>query len=69
MKTATSATVFSDAVGLRISITYSEIDEETGKIIADNKRLDRVITDKTARTHANGVLNYAQEFIDSLEEG
>lgn len=67
MKTVTSATVFSDAVGLRISMTYSEIDESTGRIIADNKRLDRVLTDKTARSHANGVLNAAQEFIDALE--
>lgn len=67
MKTVTSATVFSDAVGLRISMTYSEIDEATGRIVADNKRLDRVLTDKTARSHANGVLNAAQEFIDALE--
>lgn len=68
MKTVTSATVFNDAVGLRLSLTYSEIDEESGRVIADNKRLDRVLTDKTARSHANGVLNAAQAFVDSLEE-
>lgn len=67
IRTVTSATVFNDAVGLRLSATYSEIDEETGKVISDNKRIDRVITDKTAKTHANGVLSYAQDFIDSLE--
>ena len=38
MKVATSATVFSDAVGTRISVTYSVIDEATGKIIEDNKK-------------------------------
>ena len=67
MKVVTSATVFSDAVGYRLSMTYSEIDEETGKIISDNMRIDRVITDKTAKSHAKAVLEYAQEFIDGLE--
>lgn len=68
MKTVTSATIFHDSVGLRISMTYSEVDEETGKIISDNKRVDRVITDKTAKSHATSVLNYAQDFIDGLED-
>ena len=67
MKTVTSATIFHDSVGLRISMTYSEVDEETGKIISDNKRVDRVITDKTAKSHATSLLNYAQDFIDGLE--
>jgi len=67
MKTVTSATIFQDAVGLRISITYSEIDDETGKIIADNKRIDRVVTNATARGNCTKVLNYAQEFVDALE--
>lgn len=67
MKTVTSATIFQDSVGLRISMTYSEIDEETGKIISDNKRVDRVITDKTAKSHAQAVLEYAQDFIDGME--
>lgn len=68
MKVVTSATVFSDAVGYRLSMTYSEVNEETGKIISDNNRIDRVITDQTAKTHAKAVLEYAQEFIDGLEE-
>lgn len=48
-------------------MTYSEIDEETGKIISDNKRIDRVITDKTAKSHAKAILEYAQDFVDGLE--
>ena len=44
MKTVTSVTVWNDAVGKRMSVTYSVVDEETGKIIADNKRVDRVLT-------------------------
>lgn len=67
MKTVTSATVFRDAVGMRLSMTYSEIDESTGKVIADNKRLDRIVTDQGARTHADALLAYAQAFIDAEE--
>lgn len=67
IKTVTSVTVFGDAVGMRMSITYSEIDETTGKIISDNKRIDRVITDKTAKADIAKVEDYAQEFIDAIE--
>ena len=67
MKTVTSVTVFNDAVGMRMSITYSEIDETTGKIIADNKRIDRVITDSSAKSKATGLMNSAQTFVDALE--
>lgn len=67
IKTVTSATVFQDAVGLRMSITYSEIDETTGQVVTDNKRIDRVITDKTMKADANKVIDAAQEFVDALE--
>lgn len=67
MKTVTSATVFQDAVGMRLSVTYSEVDDETGKIVADNKRASRVITDSTARTLAQQMLGIAQDFVDTLE--
>lgn len=66
MKIVTSVTVWNDAVGKRISITYSEIDE-TGKIIADNKRIDRIITDTSAKQIADDLQAYAQTFIDSIE--
>ena len=67
MKVITSATVFQDAVGMRLSVTYSEVDETSGKIIADNKRANRVITDASARETANALLSYAQSFIDTLD--
>lgn len=66
MKIVTSATVFQDAVGMRMSITYSEVDEATGKVIGDNKRIDRVITDSSAKSVANSMLDYAQQFVDSM---
>ncbi len=67
MKVVTSVTVFADAVGMRMSITYSEIDEKTGTVISDNKRIDRVVTDKDAKTHANALEDYAQTFVDAEE--
>lgn len=63
MKIITSATVFNDAVGVRLSATYSEIDDQTGRIISDNQRFDRVITDAAAKTNAQALLEYAGENI------
>lgn len=67
IKTVTSTTLFQDAVGLRMSITYSEIDENTGQVISDNKRIDRVITNTTVKSKANAIIEHAQDFVDALE--
>jgi len=67
MKTVTSMTVFNDAVGMRMSITYSEIDENSGKVTSDNKRIDRVITASETKNLANELMDYAQEFVDAVE--
>lgn len=63
MYIVTSVTAFQDAVGMRLSMTYSEIDEATGKVISDNNRTDRVITDASAKKHANALLDYAATFL------
>jgi hypothetical protein len=63
MKIITSVTAFNDAVGMRMSATYSEIDDQTGRIISDNKRFDRVITDASAKKNAQALLEYAGENI------
>lgn len=68
MKIATSATVFSDAVGMRLSITYSVIDDETGKIVEDNKRANRVITGSEAKTVANQLMEYAQSYAETITD-
>ena len=65
MKIITSVTVFNDAIGMRMSATYSEIDESTGRVISDNNRFDRVITDVDARAAAQELVAYAT---DSLPE-
>lgn len=64
MKIITSVTVWNDAVGKRMSATYSEIDDSTGKIISDNKRFDRVVTDADAKKAIDELIDYAA---DSLE--
>lgn len=65
MKIVTSIGLFNDAVGKRISITYSEVNDETGEVVSDNKRIDRVVTDQSAIAHANAIAEYAQTFIDN----
>jgi len=66
MNIVTSTTVWNDAVGTRVSITYSEVDDTTGKIIADNKRIDRVITNRDTKQLMQSVLDSAQEFVDEI---
>ena len=63
MKIITSVTVFPDAVGMRLSATYSEVDEQTGRVISDNNRFDRVITDNTIKADAQALIDYATESI------
>lgn len=68
MKVATSATVFSDAVGMRLSVTYSVVDDETGKIVEDNKRANKVITDADGKALARQMSDYAQAYVDTITD-
>lgn len=61
MKIVTSATVFRDGLGMRLSYTYSEVDDVTGKIISDNNRGNRLVTDSEIVADADAVIAYAQE--------
>lgn len=67
MKIVTSVTIFNDAVGKRMSVSYSTIDENTGKITSDNNRIDRLITDNDAKQVAEQLTQYAQQFVDISE--
>lgn len=64
MKIITSVTVFNDAVGLRMSATYSEVDGESGRVVSDNQRFDRVVTDAGARASAQALMDYAGESLE-----
>lgn len=63
IKVITSVTVFNDAVGLRLSATYSEIDEN-GKVISDNKRFDRVVTNADVKAAVKAVFDFAGEIVE-----
>lgn len=65
MKVVTSVTAWNDAIGKRMSITYSEVDESTGKIISDNNREDKVITDKDTKGKIDDLIEIAQGMIDA----
>ena len=62
MKVVTSITTWNDAVGKRVSITHSEIDE-SGNITSDNNRTDRVVTDSSVVSLINELMDYAQTVI------
>ena len=62
MKIITSITIFNDAVGVRLSASYSEIDEQ-GQVISDNNRIDRVITDKNVIAITEDLKDYAQSLL------
>ncbi len=64
MKIITSVTAFNDAVGMRLSATYSEVDEQTGRVVSDNQRFDRVVTDAGAKAAAQVLLDYAGESLE-----
>lgn len=66
IRVITSITAWNDAVGKRVSITYSEVDEKSGKILADNKRMDRVVTDDGTRQTIDSLMEYGQSAVDSL---
>lgn len=63
MTKVTSVTMWNDAVGARMSITYSVIDETTGTVTADNKRIDRLVLDTDAVKNMQSLMEYAQTFV------
>ncbi len=66
MRVVTSVTVFNDSVGVRMSVTFSELDETTGEVISDNQRIDRVVTDQKVQKVIGNLREYAQTFVDAL---
>ena len=54
MKTVTSVTLWNDAVGKRMSVTYSEVDEATGRVTKDNLRTKIHAVDPVLRAGLRG---------------
>lgn len=66
MKKVTSMTILTTTEGKRISLTYSEIDEN-GNIIEENKRINKVLVNKAALDCVMELEEFAQGIVDSLE--
>ena len=64
MRKVTSITFWNDAIGKRISMTYSDIDEN-GIVTADNQRVDRIVTDAGHIEHLDAISKMAQEIVDT----
>ena len=64
MKIITAVSVFEAAMGLRMSAVYSEVDDETGRILSDNNRFDRVVMDTDIQAKARELLSYAGTLLD-----
>ena len=60
MKTITSYTTFNTAEGMRLSYTYSEIDEE-GNITRSNIRKDLVVVDINLKKELNDIFDFLNE--------
>ena len=65
MNIITSATLFTDAIGTRMSCTYSEVDEETGRVVGDNKRFDKVVIGAEDIAKVQAVLDLAQSYAEA----
>lgn len=68
MKKISSVTVFNDTAGLRLSLTYSEIDTTTRKIIKDNVRTNYVLVADDEIKTAQDLMTLAQNILDSSED-
>lgn len=64
MKKLTAYTMFRTAEGTRMSLVYSEIDEQ-GKVLNSNQRVDRIIMDHNALELANELYTFGQGLIDN----
>ncbi|GAA0061742.1 hypothetical protein [Clostridium sp. CTA-1] len=61
MKKLTGTAIINTAEGKRIAFTYSEIDEETGTIIEDNKKESFIALDENFLNTIQQVENYIKE--------
>lgn len=66
MRIVTSVSLFKVAAGQRMSITYSEINEN-GEFLKENVKVSRIITNNDELSNINNVLSDAQKIIDNIE--
>ena len=66
MRIVTSVSLFKVAAGQRMSITYSEINEN-GEFLKENVKVSRIITNNDELSNINNGLNDAKNIIDNIE--
>lgn len=64
MNKVTSMTILTTAEGKRISLTYSQIDQN-GNIIKENERINRVVMNNDALAYIAELEDFAQNIVDS----
>lgn len=68
MKKVTSMTVLTTAEGKRLSITFSEIDDN-GNIIKENERVNKVVVNRNILGYITELEEFAQEIVDGENNG
>lgn len=63
MRVVTSSTYLNTAEGKRVSLTYSEIDDN-GNIIKDNQRVNKVVLSEDALYHLGELRKYEQAIVE-----
>lgn len=65
MRNIKSIAIASDGNLKRLAITYDEIDAETGKVVNQNVKTNRVVTDVEVLADIAEIETFAQTIIDS----
>lgn len=66
MNMVTSMTFLTTAEGKRISITFSEVDDD-GRLIRENERIPRIVVDKKALMHIAELEDFALKIVDKQQ--
>lgn len=65
MKIVTSMTILTTAEGKRLSLTFSDINE-SGKIVKENERMNRVVVDENALRVIAELEDFAQRIVERM---
>lgn len=63
MKKVTSITTLTTAEGKRLSVTFSEVDDN-GNIIRENERVNKVVVSRDVLMHIAELEEFAQNIVD-----
>lgn len=63
MKKVTSMTVLTTAEGKRLSLTFSEIDDN-GNIVKENERVNKVVVNRNALDCITELEDFAQDIVE-----